>query len=212
LVTFFFFTLAPSPIPPTTPSSSSSSSNLQQTKKQSLDTLSLTTAKKSQTKEKKSRHTRNSSAGHIPNTTTITFAANTNKPKMQRRRSFDGTEKSSTQVKSSKLTAPMPISSVSARVTSPIKHTPTTNYHRGGITVPKINTTAVPFPRGGRQIGQSTVRRSNSIERNQFKSPEGNVCMYMLVLFMLNLLIVCMYLDQPPKKRHLFRFGKKKSK
>lgn len=101
---------------------------------------------------------------------------------MQRRRSFDGTEKSSTQTKSSKLNAPMPISSVSAKVTSPMKHIPPSNYHRGGINVPKINTTAVPFPRGGRQIGQTNVRRSNSIERHQIKSPEG---IYLYVIYVL---------------------------
>jgi hypothetical protein len=102
---------------------------------------------------------------------------------MQRRRSFDGTEKSTTQTKSSKLTAPMPISSVSARVNSPMKHTPS-NYPRNGINVPKINTTAVPFPRGGRQIGQTTIRRSNSMERSQFKSPEGmHACICWLRIF-----------------------------
>ncbi|KAL7326851.1 cysteinyl-tRNA synthetase, variant 2 [Mucor circinelloides] len=121
---------------------------------------------------------------------------------MQRRRSFDGMEGQNVV---SKKPTPTPLSSVSARVTtSPVPSTTAHHHHhqhpphhpqpRGGINVPKINTAAVPFPRGGRQIGQNhadthLVRRSNSIERNQFRLPE----------------------DHPPKKRHLFRFGKKKN-
>ncbi|CAO3647711.1 unnamed protein product [Mucor hiemalis] len=88
---------------------------------------------------------------------------------------------------------PTPLSSVSARVTSPIPSVRTPPNVRGGIVVPKINTTSVPFPRGGRQIGTSsnnterTIRRSASIERRGVVE------------------------DHPPKKRTLFRFGKKKN-
>lgn len=115
------------------------------------------------------------------------------KEKERRRRSFDGGlathlgghhQQQGTTTKP--LVAPAPHSSVSARVTSsstsPIPTikpsrptTPLGGTHviggRGGITVPKINTTSVPFPRGGRQIGASSVttqpdlRRSSSIER-----------------------------------------------
>lgn len=109
--------------------------------------------------------------------------------KMQRRRSFDGMEGQNVV---SKKPTPTPLSSVSARVTtSPVPSTTAHHHHhhqhpphhpqpRGGINVPKINTAAVPFPRGGRQIGQNhadthLVRRSNSIERNQFRLPEGNI-------------------------------------
>lgn len=109
---------------------------------------------------------------------------------MQRRRSFDG---SSVQMdnnsRSTKLKpTPTPLSSVSARVTSPIPSVRTPPNVRGGIVVPKINTTSVPFPRGGRQIGASsnttsatatanterTVRRSASIERRG--GPVEGVC------------------------------------
>lgn len=111
----------------------------------------------------------------IPITTTQTT-------KMQRRRSFDG---SSVQMdnnsRSTKLKpTPTPLSSVSARVTSPIPSVRTPPNVRGGIVVPKINTTSVPFPRGGRQIGTSsnnterTIRRSASIERRGVV--EGIVC------------------------------------
>jgi hypothetical protein len=120
--------------------------------------------------------------------------------KERRRRSFDGGlashHQSTTATKPLPssgvlLAPPTPILSVSARVTttttSPI---PTNNRPtpqplsgsgviggRGGINVPKINTTSVPFPRGGRQIGASSsstagerggegqLKRSSSIER-----------------------------------------------
>lgn len=102
---------------------------------------------------------------------------------MQRRRSFDGIEGQNIVFKKP---TPTPLSSVSARVTtSPVPSSRQSPHHpqhqqRGGITIPKINTAAVPFPRGGRQIGQNhadthLVRRSDSIERNQFRLPEGNI-------------------------------------
>ncbi|KAI7905147.1 uncharacterized protein BX663DRAFT_468986 [Cokeromyces recurvatus] len=92
---------------------------------------------------------------------------------MQRRRSLEGDNTIST--KQSINNGPTPISSLSTQI--------------------------IPYPRGGRRIGQTTtttttfaddtniiLRRSNSNERHQYHLSE----------------------DQLPKKRHLFRFGKKK--
>ncbi|KAI8374033.1 hypothetical protein EDC96DRAFT_498308 [Choanephora cucurbitarum] len=147
----------------------------------------------------KTRHIRNSSTGNIP----ISNASPISIPyMMQRRRSFDGTEANNTL----KKPTPTPIPSTSARVAN--INTTTTNTGMGarsatanqkGINAPRINTAAVPFPRGGRQIGSTlptpteishpqTIVRSNSIEHVQYRVE-----------------------DQQPKKRHLFRFGKKKS-
>ncbi|KAI9348402.1 hypothetical protein BD770DRAFT_395368 [Pilaira anomala] len=129
---------------------------------------------------------------------------------MQRRRSLDGPSSlqmepnnnlrtTATSNNNSKKPTPTPLSSVSARVTSPIPTVRTPN-NRNALSVPKINTSSVPFPRGGRQIGTAAaaaaaaasnennlVRRSGSIER---RVPIE---------------------DPPTKKRNLFRFGKKKT-
>lgn len=115
-----------------------------------------------------SRHSRNSSTGTLPISIVTPYptAAGTEivtaEAKMQRRRSFDGQTTDSKGLKPK----PVPVASVSARVAaSPIPS-------RG------VKGTTIPFPRGGRQIGTnddnntSTIRRSNSIERNQFR-PEG---------------------------------------
>ncbi|KAG2200534.1 hypothetical protein INT47_012320, partial [Mucor saturninus] len=156
---------------------------------------------------KSSRHTRNSSTGHIPSPVPYVSPISIIPPikYMERRRSFDGqtslqmenatshqnlrTTNNTTTTTTTTIAGstapkhkptPTPLSSVSARVTSPIpsvrtQHnnnnsasSPRTNqYH--STSSPKINTTAVPFPRGGRQIGATdnhhTVRRSGSIER-----------------------------------------------
>lgn len=127
---------------------------------------------------KTSRHTRNSSTGHIPSpvpyASPISIIPPSTAKYMQRRRSFDG--QSSLQMEGNiniRTTAklkptPTPLSSVSARVTSPIPSVRTQPNARGALTVPRINTTSVPFPRGGRQIGATDnhlIRRSGSIER-----------------------------------------------
>ncbi|KAI8346761.1 hypothetical protein BD560DRAFT_411226 [Blakeslea trispora] len=153
----------------------------------------------------KTRHIRNSSTGNIP----ILNASPLSIPyMMQRRRSFDGTEANNTL----KKPTPTPIPSTSARVANSVSsnHINTTAPNSAGtnvratagsqkgINVPRINTAAVPFPRGGRQIGSTlptpteianpqTIGRSNSIEHVQYR------------------------VEDQPKKRHLFRFGKKKS-
>ncbi|KAI9252732.1 hypothetical protein EDC94DRAFT_662874 [Helicostylum pulchrum] len=146
------------------------------------------------TTKKTSRHTRNISAGHIPSPAPYSSPISIIPPSkinmQRRRRSLD--EQSSSQMEgnnnvrtTTRKPTPTPLSSVSARVTSPIPSV-RTPVNRNGLTVPKINT--VPFPRGGRQIGGTDnhlLRRSASIERR------GQV-------------------EDPPKKRNLFRFGKKK--
>ncbi|KAI8972677.1 hypothetical protein BDB01DRAFT_809559 [Pilobolus umbonatus] len=140
-------------------------------------------------KKQKARHNRNSSTGQLILPTSPISILTTHIPiKGQRRRSFDDPSMEGNKLKPS----PIPFSSVSARVTSPIPTarpiTPTPNTHYTKIQ-------PVPFPRGGRQIGADTepiIRRSNSIEHgnNQYRLE-----------------------DQPSKdkKRHLFRFGKKKT-
>ena len=126
---------------------------------------------------------------------------------MQRRRSFDGIEGQNIV---SKKPTPTPLSSVSARVTtSPVpssRQSPHYPQHqqRGGINVPKINTAAVPFPRGGRQIGQNhadthLVRRSNSIERSQFRLPEGSIIQAMII-YDVNSTIICIYRSATKEK------------
>lgn len=172
---FFFFQKkkAGSPIPPTVDSTNTSLPH----------------------NTKSSRHTRNSSTGHIPSPVPYTSPISIIPPKyMERRRSFDGqsslqmetatghnqrTTAATTTIK--QKATPTPLSSVSARVTSPIPSVRTqhqnaaasasarTNQYHLAVASSKINTTAVPFPRGGRQIGATEhhqpVRRSASIER-----------------------------------------------
>lgn len=205
---FFLFKIAGSPTPPhsqpaatTTPFTSHSSSHLPLNKSQTLDST-----KKAFHNHSSSRHSRNSSAGHIPTpvapyyspVTIIPPSPQATTSKMQRRRSFDGSsvmqqQQMDNNSRSTKLKpTPTPLSSVSARVTSPIPSVRTPPNVRGGIVVPKINTASVPFPRGGRQIGASSntsvtttpnterasaVRRSASIERRGGQVVEGKcVC------------------------------------
>ncbi|CEJ04732.1 hypothetical protein RMCBS344292_18686 [Rhizopus microsporus] len=132
-----------------------------------------------------SRHSRNSSTGTLPISIVTPYPTSagteivTAEAKMQRRRSFDGQTTDSKSLKPK----PVPVASVSARVAA------------SPIPSKGVKGTTIPFPRGGRQIGTnddnnpSTIRRSNSIERNQFR-PE----------------------EHAPKKRHFFRLVKKKSK
>ncbi|KAG1175973.1 hypothetical protein G6F70_003746 [Rhizopus microsporus] len=116
-----------------------------------------------------SRHSRNSSTGTLPISIVTPYPTSagteivTAEAKMQRRRSFDGQTTDSKSLKPK----PVPVASVSARVAA------------SPIPSKGVKGTTIPFPRGGRQIGTnddnnpSTIRRSNSIERNQFR-PEAN--------------------------------------
>ncbi|KAI8969130.1 hypothetical protein BDF20DRAFT_893368 [Mycotypha africana] len=190
---------AGSPIP-----SSSSSSHL------TITTNTSPTTSAHNNKRKHSRHNRNSSTGQLSTylshknnsaTTVVTAPISVlstqhmrqHQHQQHRRRSFDNT----------KHTNIIPDTSNMKDVIAPS----TANYNNKELSpIPYSSTSAkisskhqhyqqpLPFPRGGRQVGGGdTLRRSNSIERQYFK-PTTN--------------------EQPqqqPRKRHLFRFGKKKS-
>lgn len=196
----FIYFLAGSPTPP----SNNSKNNITET---------------NNTTKKTSRHTRNSSAGHIPSPAPYSSPISIIPPSninMQRRRSLD--EQSSLQMEgnnnvrtTTRKPTPTPLSSVSARVTSPIPSV-RAPVNRNGLTVPKINT--VPFPRGGRQIGGTDnhlLRRSASIERRGQVEGKKKKPWTEFFLFIGGYLNHFIHLD-PPKKRNLFRFGKKKRK
>jgi hypothetical protein len=129
---------------------------------------------------------------------------------MQRRRSYDAVDDTNTRQRVTKP-SPTPLSSISARVNQP------SSSRQRDTSAPKINNAAIPFPRGGRQIGQSNnennnsipdslLRRSNSIERNN-RITEGKL----FTINNKNKSPKTLNIDQQPKKRHLFRFGKRKS-
>lgn len=80
---------------------------------------------------------------------------------MQRRRSYDAVDDTNPRSTTARLKpAPTPLSSISARVN-------------------QVPSKDIPFPRGGRQIGQSNdIRRSNSIERRP--TIEGKIYDFLL--------------------------------